>query len=143
MSLSRDIPAINAAVNHPAVRPFVGAPDAGPLDFSESVNLPNNWFLMGEHGGFALELREPTICEVHVFITPGGRGRWASNATKEVVFFAEEQGVKTLVAYVEHGRRDLSLYARRAGMRQNGESILIFNNHYDVYTMEIATCLQQ
>lgn len=143
MSLSRNIPAINAVVNHPAVRPFVGAPDAGYLDFTHAVNRPENWFLMGEHGGFALELTAPSTREIHVFITPKGHGRWAAEAAREAFGFARANGTKTLVAYVDQERRDLALYARRAGMHPTSREVSIFDSPYDVYSVEFASCLPQ
>jgi hypothetical protein len=46
---SHDVDRINAAVNHPDVRPFVG-PGEDMLDLAPLVARAENWFLMGEHG---------------------------------------------------------------------------------------------
>ncbi|MGO4316714.1 hypothetical protein [Agrobacterium sp. MCAB5] len=66
---------INAVINHPEVRPYVGFADQGPVDLSDAVAHPLNFLLMGEGGGFFLHNRGNGVYEVHSQFLPEHRGR--------------------------------------------------------------------
>ena len=85
-----DAKVVNLAANHPDVRPYLGPASLGELDFEEAVSEPHNWFLMGEYGGFALAWSAPTVYEVHVFVLPEGRGKWAAKARQATIDFAKQ-----------------------------------------------------
>ena len=128
---------VNLAANHPDVRPFLGPECLGELDFEEAVSEHNNWFLMGEHGGFALAWSAPTVYEVHVFILPEGRGKWAAKARKATIDFAKDNGAKILWARIAPAAKFVSHFARRGGMQPTGEMIYTLGAAYDVYKMEL------
>jgi hypothetical protein len=130
-------------VNHPAVRPFAGLPDAGDLDFSPLVACPEHVALLGEHGGFLLIWSGPGIRELHVFLLPGGRGKWGFDAQAEVIAYAQDHEIRTLWARITPQMRHLALYARHGGMRPTGETIEAFGTAYRIFAMEVPTCLPQ
>lgn len=74
LSVSREYSAnrINAVVNHPDVRPWVGG--SGQLDLAPVIANQANVLLMGEGGGFLLVQQEPGVYEVHSQFVPGSRG---------------------------------------------------------------------
>lgn len=126
-------------INHPEVRPYVGAPDAGPLDFSRSVELPENTFLVGAYGGFVLCGTDPVEREIHVFIEPDGRGKWGFAAVREAFDYAAKTGTKTLFARVSREMPRLKMFARKAGMRPTGET----SGEFDIFKAELSPCLPQ
>ena len=140
MHLSRDPLAINAVVNDPAVRPFVGAPDAGPIDVAPLVDCDLNLFPFGEHGGFALLWSAPGAREVHTFILPTGRGQWARDAAQEMIAMAGESGTAMLWTRIPADQPHVRSYAMRAGMKPTGETLDTFGKPYAVYSMECGSC---
>ncbi len=138
---SQDADAINAVVNADAVRPFVGLPQLGYLDFTQAVKLPENLFLMGKHGGFAVIGPQSDVKEVHAFIMPEGRGRWALMAAYHAVRLCAESGVKLLIAQVQDARRDVATFARHVGLQPTGVRSMLPG--FGVYAMEIDKCLLQ
>lgn len=124
-------------VNHPAVRPFVGAPDAGELDLTPVVVRPENLFPFGEYGGFALIWSAPKIREVHTFVLPEGRGAWARQAAAEMLGIAAENGTHVLWTKIAPDRTNVRQYAVRAGMKATGETVDMFGEPHDIYSMEL------
>lgn len=133
---------INAVVNHPEVRPFLGLPDAGELDFSPLMDGPD-WFLMGDHGGFALTYSGPGIREVHTFVLPSGRGRWAMKAAQDGIRYAKDHGTRMLWTKVPRGALHVEAFTRKNGMLPSGETIVQFGTEYDIFHMELGPCQQQ
>lgn len=130
---------INAVVNHPAVRPGVGLVDMGDLDMSPVIGEPH-WWLMGEHGGFALMWSAPGVREVHTFILPEGRGRWAAKARSEGIAYAREHGTRMLWTKVPDGARHVEAFARAGGMKDCGETQTMFGKPYRIFAMELDQC---
>jgi hypothetical protein len=78
LSVAREYEAerINRVLNDPAVRPHVGLPDFGPLDFTQLVSDQRNALLMaGDEGGFFFQQLSPSLYEVHSQFLPVARGR--------------------------------------------------------------------
>jgi hypothetical protein len=134
---SHDKARANYLVNHPEIRPFVGAPEAGEVDLSPVLDLPFHWFLDGEHGGFLLTWSAPRAYEVHTMILPGGRGKWACEAAKAGTEFARQNGVKMLWTRVEPGQRHVALFARIMGMKPDGEPMPTLGKPYAILSMEL------
>lgn len=65
---------INAVVNNPEVRPWVGLPQQGYIDLTPMVADLRNILLMAEGGGFFFHQQEPGIYEVHTQFVPEHRG---------------------------------------------------------------------
>lgn len=128
---------VNLAANHPHVRPFLGPASLGELDFEDAVAEDKNWFLMGEHGGFALAWSAPNVYEVHVFVLPEGRGKWAAKARQATIDFAKANGAKMLWARIAPQAKFVSYFARRGGMQPTGEMIHTLGAAYDIYSMEL------
>jgi hypothetical protein len=128
---------VNLAANHPDVRPYLGPASLGELDFEESVAEEQNWFLMGEHGGFILAWCAPGVYEVHVMVLPEGRGKWAAKARQATIDYAKENGAKMLWARIAPQAKFVSWFARRGGMQPTGEMIYTLGSPYDVYKMEL------
>lgn len=74
---------INAIVNHPDVRPWVGYAELGPIDLTQTIANPDNIFLMAEGGGFICVFQEPGIWEVHSQFLPEHRGENALKSAQD------------------------------------------------------------
>ena len=138
-----DVSLINLAANHPDVRPFLGPASLGELDFQDAVSEEKNLFLMGEYGGFALAWCAPTVYEVHAFVLPKGRGKWASQAREFMFDYAAKQGASMIWARIAPNAKFVSWFARRGGMQPTGEVIYSLGAAYDVFKMELPKCPQQ
>lgn len=123
-------------VNDPAVRPFVGPEDIGELDFAPLIR-PENWVLMGEHGGFALLWSAPGVYEVHTFVLPSGRGQWARQAASDGIAYARENGARMLWTRVPPDLPHVAAYAKGMGMSPTGGAIETFGVPYDILSMEL------
>lgn len=77
----------NAVLNNPAVRPWVDAPDKGPIDLTAALGDERNICLMGEHGGVLLCRIVTGLYEVHSFVLPSGRGKWFQDFLREAQFW--------------------------------------------------------
>lgn len=132
-----DVKRVNLAANHPDVRPFLGPDSLGELDFTDAIAEDKNWFLMGEYGGFALAWSAPCVYEVHVFVLPEGRGKWAAAARQSTIDFARANGAKMLWARISPAARFVSHFARRGGMQPTGEMLYTLGSPYDLYLMEL------
>ena len=73
---------LNRVANHPEVRPYIGGPLAGKLDFTAVVQDPRNILLMSQHGGMVFHQLSPGIYDAHIAVVPEGRGKWALNMTR-------------------------------------------------------------
>lgn len=136
VALSRDAERINAIVNHPDVRPFIGP--GGALDLSAAVERPENWFLMGEHGGFGLIWSAPGVHEVHTFILKTGRGQWAREAAAAVISYAAVRGDYMLWTKIAPEQVNVIAFATGMGMWETGQIVETFDAPYLVYKMEIG-----
>ena len=136
--ICRDPDIVNWAVNHPDVRPFVGP--GGELDLTEAVSRPENWFLMGQFGGFGLIWTAPGAHEVHTFVTKGGRGKWARDKAVETIAYAKAGGDRMLWTKIPDDQPNVRAFAQEMGMEPAGFEIETFGKPYAVYKMEFVTC---
>lgn len=109
-------------INHPSVRPFVGFADAGELDASPLIR-PENLFPFGDYGGFALLWTAPYTAEVHTFILPEGRGKWAREAAGAGIAMARESGFAVLWTKIPPDAPHVLAFAAGMGMKPTGETI--------------------
>jgi hypothetical protein len=137
LARTHDADYVNWVVNHPDVRPFVGAPEAGELDLSPIVERPEHWFLMGEHGGFGLLWTAPRTYEVHTFILRSGRGEWGNAARSEGIEFARQRGAKVLWTKIPPRAHHVERFARQGGMQPTGEVIETFGVPHRIFRMEL------
>lgn len=135
---SRDAQFINAVVNDPSVRPFVGPADLGELDLSEAIARPEHLCLMGVYGGFLLAWSAPGVREVHTFILPSGRGAWARQARAEMVAYCAARGDTMLWTKIPPDLPHVARFATEAGMRFTGMSVETFGVPYMIYKMDLA-----
>lgn len=133
-----DAAQINAVINHPEVRPHIGAPELGDLDLTEAVDRPEHWFLMGNHGGFMLSWSAPEVREVHTFILPSGRGKWAEAARRSMLNYAKYHGAKMLWTKIYEKDRHVIRFARQGGMQFTGDVLETFGKPYRIYRMELS-----
>jgi hypothetical protein len=134
---SFDTGRINEVVNHPEVRPFVGPVSYGELDVAPVVAKQEDWFLMGDHGGFLLSWSAPKVREIHTFVLPEGRGRWAADARTAMLAYARENGTRTLWTKIDPAHRHTVQFARRGGMQFTEEVINTLGTPYQIYMMEL------
>jgi hypothetical protein len=137
LTRSFDTARINAVVNHPEVRPFVGSPEYGEIDMTPVVAKMEDWFLMGDHGGFLLSWSAPGVREIHTFVLPEGRGRWAADARAEMLDYTRANGTHTLWTKIDPTHRHTVQFARRGGMQPAEEVINMLGTPYQVYKMEL------
>ena len=133
---SFDIARINEVVNHPAVRPFVG-PGDDLIDLTNVITPQENWFLMGEHGGFALLWSAPEVYEIHTFILPEGRGLWGAKARAEGINFARDHGATMLWTRIPPKAPHVARFARQGGMTPTNDVIHRADVPYQIYKMEL------
>lgn len=134
---SFDAERANYLINHPDVRPFVGAPDAGDLDLTQVIAQPENWLLIGEHGGFLLTFSAPGVHEVHTFILKSGRGQTARQAAAETIAYARENGDRMLWTKVPHDLPHVAAFATHMGMSPTGMEVAMFGKPFAVLKMEL------
>jgi hypothetical protein len=109
---------VNAVANDPTVRPLIGNPDDGPLDFAAFLADPANVALTWEWGAFLFARHDPARYELHTLILPEGRGAGVLPAFADAarwVFTATD--ASELVTQVAGSNRAAGLMARRAGFR--------------------------
>lgn len=112
---SFDAARLNEIVNHPSVRPGVGGDPETILDLSEVIADDKNHILLGEHGGFCCTWSAPGTYEVHTFILPEGRGRYAYQVAKFGMAYMIEQGADHLWTRVQHDARNVRRFTIAAG----------------------------
>lgn len=121
MKLTRTLSAdlLNAVVNHPQVRPWLGSPDVPFIDVSPLVCDPANVALVTDHGGFIFHAQGDGVYEVHTQFVPEGRGRDAAQAMWEArrYMFVETDCVE-LVTKVPDGNRGADSLSRLAGFEE-------------------------
>lgn len=108
--------AINAVINHPDVRPWVGTPDQGYIDVAPVVANLNNVLLMAEGGGFLFVQMELGIYEVHSQFVPEHRGPNVTRAAHDAQrwMFTRSDCVE-IRTKVPHGNIAAAGLAKRMG----------------------------
>lgn len=101
---------LNAVVNHPGVRPWVGA-GSHPLDLTSVVSDQDNVLLMGQGGGLLFIRYAPGIYEVHTQFIPEARGRAAIEATNDALrwMFTKTDAVEILTKVPDRNKGALGL----------------------------------
>lgn len=84
---TRDCRRANAVCNHEAVLPGLSLGIFEQVDLTPLVRDPRNHLLMGDHGGALLIWSAPGVYDVHDFVLPVGRGKWARDAAQDVFAF--------------------------------------------------------
>lgn len=108
--------ALNAAANHPDVRPWLGG--EGELDLSPVVLDPRNIAVSGEHGGFVLQAVGPGEYEVHTIIAPEGRAGLLSAFRAGLRYvFIRTDALRLLTKVPDCNKAALRL-AKAAGFRE-------------------------
>jgi hypothetical protein len=89
LDISHDVERINQIINDPDVRPFVGGVELGDIDIAPAVERSENWFLMGEHGGFGLIwTAQMSTKSIHLCYRLSGKR--ATQAAKAMIDFARK-----------------------------------------------------
>lgn len=135
LARSYDAAAINRVINAPEVRPFVGG--EGVLDVSVEVDRPENMWLMGEHGGFAMTWSAPRVYEVHTFILAGGRGEWARQAARDAISIMSTVAHRLWTKILPE-QANVIAYATAMGMKPTGMTVETLGKPYGIYEMEIG-----
>lgn len=126
-------------INHPSVRPFVGFEEAGELDASPLIR-PENLFPFGDHGGFALLWTAPYTAEVHTFILPEGRGKWAREAAEAGIAMARDNGFALLWTKIPPDAPHVLAFATAMGMQPTSEAIEESGKLYAIFAMGTGAC---
>lgn len=127
----------NRVINDPEVRPFVGPGDFD-ADIGPLVDNPENWLLMGEYGGFLLIRTHAKAHEIHTFILPEGRGKWAREAAQALLDFARKNGDNMVWTKVPTEQKNVEVFTRRAGLKPTGEETEMFGKSYKIFRLEFS-----
>lgn len=115
LSIVREFSAerLNAIVNHPDVRPWVGG-GAGILDLSSIVSDLRNYLLMTEGGGFLFVMQEPGVYEVHSQFLPDHRGEGVITAANDAAYYMfTRTDCLEILSKVPEGNVAATAFARR------------------------------
>lgn len=124
MKRTFDADRMNALVNHPEIRPYVGGDPEVDIDLSAAVANEDNIFLDGEHGGFACCWSAPGTYEIHTFILPEGRGAWAADFAAWGIGFLVENGANHLWTRVPPELANVRGFAMKMGMKPAGRQTI-------------------
>lgn len=127
---------VNAVVNDASVRPFVGGDGASEIDLGPVLANRDNVCLFGEHGGFMATWSAPQTYEIHTFILPDGRGRWAYEAAQELL--AALRGdfeAKHIWTRVPRDQRNVRRFTAAAGLVPCGEQVCDFGGGPTLYDL--------
>lgn len=114
-----DVERVNYLVNHKEVRPLLGFGEKY-IDLSEAVQDDANHFLDAEYGGFACCWSAPQTYEIHTFILPEGRGKWAYQLARAGRDYMQEIGATHLWTRVHPDFANVKFFTLRAGFRPAG-----------------------
>lgn len=108
---------LNRLSAHPAIASAIG----GPLDFSQAMG-PETVFLAGEHGAFLFERSAPDEYEVHVMLTPLGRGAWGVRAGRLALAMMITRGAERVWARILSPH--VGLFARLCGLNRASRAVI-------------------
>lgn len=135
MIRTHDAERVNFLVNHPAIRPFVGGDTEVEIDLGPAVDNEDNIFLDGEHGGFACCWTAPGTYEIHTFILPEGRGRWARDFAAWGIDYLVSHGAFHLWTRVPESLANVRAFTLKMGMKPAGRQILDLGAGPTVYDL--------
>lgn len=127
-----DCELVNAIVNHPSVRPFVGGDGESELDLSEAVQNDDNIAYVNDNGGFLFIWTAPRCYEVHTFILPEGRGRKAFLFAREARDYMEKHGALHLWTRVKPEAENVRQFTLAAGFQPAGVNT-VAGETYDLF----------
>lgn len=138
-----DATLLNQIANDDSVRPWICGQIEGKLDLTALVSDPNNYLLMGEHGGVFYHCLQPGLYEAHTQVLPEGRGRWTVAMVKKSLhwMFTKTDAVELLTRVPEGNTPALALtkriggefeFTRPAGWFMNGRLVPT-----DIYSLNI------
>ena len=119
-----DADRLNALVNDPSIRPHVGGDPEQPLDLTAAVNNHDNYWMLGNHGGFGFVWTAPRTYEVHTFILPEGRGHAAYALAMEARAFMASEGATHLWTRVPVDAENVRRFTLAAGFLPAGQQTL-------------------
>lgn len=104
---------LNFLVNHPAIRPTAGGDGQSYIDIGRFAEDPANHFLDEGRGGLFFHWCAPDTYEVHIFVLPEGRGKWAYRfADAGLAYMIGEEAIH-LWARVPADSRQMDWFTRR------------------------------
>lgn len=118
---SIDVDAINRLINDPSIKPWVCGDLGGFLDVSTLVDNPENLFFVAEFGGASLIKIKPKTYELHTFVLPEGRGRWAKQKLRYIFqWMFDHTDVEDIITLCPTNNRMAIGAARMSGFKKYG-----------------------
>lgn len=115
----------NRLANHPAIRPYVLAPD-GPIDLTERIADSRNVFLAWDRGGFLCVDHGGGMYEVHSMVLREGRGaETVARAREAIAYMFVRTDCMELHTKVPKGNVAARALARVCGFVKDSETPLI------------------
>lgn len=109
---------INRAANLPDVRPWLGVPQMGDLDFAPLVGDAANVTLANDHGGFICHRIGEGLYEVHSVFAPEGRGRLRAETARGQAFLFTATDCVRIVTKVPACNPRAAALARLSGFAE-------------------------
>lgn len=125
--LSRDVAAANEICNNHTVFPGLSMGTTEPIDLAPLLESNRNFLLLGEFGGALLIWTAPGVFDIHDFVLPEGRGKWAREAAQDVFAFAfNVLGARMIFATTPIENRASRMFNRILGFKSEGiHSVLV------------------
>lgn len=120
---TRDASVANEICNNPTVLPGLSLGAFDSIDLTPLVANERNHLLMGEHGGAILIWTAPGVYDVHDFVLPEGRGKWAREAAQDVFWFVFTEhmlGARLLWTQTPVENRASRMFNRILGFKSEG-----------------------
>lgn len=124
---------LNELANHPDIRPGVGGDGTSYLDLGPVLANPDNYVLLGPHGGFVATWTAPHTYEVHTFILPEGRGQAAYELAQEFLATMTEVGAEVIWTRVAEDAPHVRRFTLKAGFTPCGEQVCDFGGGPTLY----------
>lgn len=142
LATAGDIPAINAILNDPAVKPTAALGQSGDLDVTTLFN-GRNVILSAPGGGAVFAWSSPGVFEGHSFFLPTIRGRKAVALGREMLIFMFRHGAQRIWGQTPADNRPACMFNRLLGFKSLGFDTAPFPQgriEVELFQME-ASCL--
>lgn len=106
---------INAAANHPEVRPWLGEVAMGPLDFAPLVSDPANVTMANDSGAFLGHKIGAGVYEIHSAFMPEGRGRLRAETARGLLFLFTATDCQRVVTKVPACNPRAAILSKQTG----------------------------
>lgn len=120
---TRDCSRANAIINHESCRDGLSLGLTGEMDLAPLLENPDNLLFCGDHGGALLHWNAPGVYDIHDFVLPSGRGRWAITAAHQIFDAMTDKGARLIWCWTPIANRASCMFNRMLGFKSEGVSM--------------------